>query len=442
MLTVNPRTPSPLALALLAFIIIFGYRSPDARAQIVPAIVPPSSGVNWPLDPSAVQAAAAADVAQSEKEVASLIASQASGFDPDSPRDRLDQEVSGAALVYERIVKPRLENNAALGCHESQLGLMAWFSYWQSLQFFGIDDNPDIFPMLDGVHRKNQHDLPDRVFETLVGLCANEAYEQCVATGDFPVIFEKLLGLQHVWEYLLGREMKPGWVDAFIRYGKLCGQWTLSVKTEFKNAGQQSADDQTCCGIFGKMHRDIPLRWEPNGSGLGNIYNSTIVGEADVTVDQLDFSGICNPTHTAPVQTERAKGKLTGLVFKHSMDSSNKALVTPSHVWLEIQFGEVDTTYTVHCRPAPDAGPFPQRADEWEVAPWILLDGDAVSVEEPEIRGVLIADNRAFKSDVPSLWKFSSHPFRADLDIHPPPHVTSVESDDVRMVLRLTHTPH
>ena len=73
----------------------------------------------------------------------------------------------------------------------------------------------------------------------------------------------------------------------------------------------------------------------------------------------------------------------------------------------------------------------------------LLKNGDAVPWLDEEIAGLLIADTRAFLSspEVPSRWTFSSTPFRADLELHYADSM-SYGSDDMRMTLRLTQTPH
>jgi hypothetical protein len=250
------------------------------------------------------------------------------------------------------------------------------------------------------------------------------------------------LSLQRFWEVLLGQEMPQGWVDAFVNAAKLCGQWTLNIKSDFtQKAVFTQKGVNSCCGVQGKMHRDITLRWEPNGSGLGKIFNSTIVGESDVVVDAFDFNGtLCEKSHGPPKQTERAKAKLIGLVFTQS----DQGLVTPRHVWLEIQFGNVETEYSARCPYHQDIGPAKWPADEFELDPLLLKNRDAVAVEDlPEIHGLLVLDNRESSSnpEVPSLWTFSSKPFRADLDIHRTD-TTAYVAYDARLTLRLTHTPH
>jgi len=420
---------------LMSVVLAVGFGPVGVRAQIFPTAPPPSSGVNWPPDPGAVRAAAEADLEQSEKEVAALVAAQAPDFGAGSADEKVDTTVRNAAIVFERVVRPRL-GNASVGCHEAQLGLMAWFSYWRPLQEAGIEDSPDVFPMLDGKARTGEFDLPKRVLETYVGVCASEAHDRCVATGDFVRIFEGLVLLQRSWEALLGQEMPAGWVDAFVRGAKACGQWTLSVRTDFTEQGLP----KSCCGIQGKMHRDIRLRWEPNGSGIGNIFYSTIVGESDVIVDTLDFtSSLCDKSHGSPAQVEQAKAKILGLVF----DQSGKGPVTPRHVWLAIQFGEVDTTYSARCPEHINIGPAEWPADELEVSPLLLYNRDARRYQDEDIHGLLINDNRAFSSepDVPSLWTFSSTPFRADLDVSRADSPI-YGSRGTRLTLRLTHTPH
>jgi hypothetical protein len=375
---------------------------------------------------------------QVEKEVQALISAETPDFINSAGDERVDTMIRNANLMFERVVRPHLDN-ASLGCHEATVGLVAWFSYWRPLQNAGVADNPDVFPIVDGQARSNSFDLPDHIFETLVGLCASEAHDRCVATGDLPYIFEGLVELQRVWEVFLGREMRPGWVSAFVRAAQACGQWTLSVRTEFAQKGPP-LPALGCCGIQGKMHRDIALRWEPNGSGIGNIFNSTIAGESDVIVDTLDFNGdLCTRSHGSPAQVEKAKAKILRLVFSQS----NKGLVTPRHVWLAIQFGEVDTQYSARCPEHMDIGPAEWPADEFEVAPLLLTNSDATTFQDPDIHGLLISDNRAlsFEPDVPSLWAFSSTPFRADLDIS---HAETpiYGSLNARLTLRLTHTPH
>jgi hypothetical protein len=92
--------------------------------------------------------------------------------------------------------------------------------------------------------------------------------------------------------------------------------------------------------------------------------------------------------------------------------------------------------------PTPiDGRPDEVGADEYQIVP-LLENSDGNLGREPDIHGLMIADNPAFQSDagVPSVWKFSSHPFRADLDLHrtKPDRVSTY---DGRIRLRLTHTP-
>jgi hypothetical protein len=384
-----------------------------------------------------VQAAAARDVEQAKEEVDALVSTEGRDFRAAGADEKTDTEIINANLFYQRVVRLQLDN-AVLGCHQAEVALFGWFDYWRILQNMGIAEDPDVFPIVDGVARSNSFDFPERIIDSGVGQCAQEAHDRCVATGDFSSIFIPLAALQRTWEVMLGREMKQGCVDAFVRAAKLCGQWTLAINTDFETKGIPGS----CCGIFGKIHRDITLHWEPNGTGLGNIYYSTIVGEGDLTVDSLDFSGICSHTHTPPAQTEKAKAKIAGLVF----EKSDKGLVTPRHVWLEIQFGQVETKLSARC-PKPEKSlefdNWGWLADEFEVSPLLLANRDVVTAQEPDIQGFLIADNPSFSSslEVPSLWKFSLTPFRADLDISRSDS-THIASHYVRMTLRLTHTPH
>ncbi len=382
-----------------------------------------------------LRAAAESDLEQTEKEVHALFSADAPGFAASVGSERLDKEIRNADIAFERVVRPRLDN-ATLGCHEARVALAAWFTYWRPLQEAGIADNPDVFPIYDGKARTGSFDIPKRIMDALAGECASEAHDRCVATGDLPYIFGQLVALQRFWEVFLGQEMPQGWIDAFVRAAKLCGQWTLNIKTEFS----QTAIDPSCCGVQGKMHRDITLRWEPNGTGIGNIFNSTIVGESDVVVDAFDFNGsICERQHGPPVQKEQAKAKLAGLVFQQT----DYGTITPRHVWLDIQFGYVETEYSARCPYHQDIGPGQWPADEFELDPQLLSNRDAATVVEPDIHGLLILDNREGSSspDVPSLWQFSPKPFRADLDIQHTMLFARVNYD-ARLTLRLTHTPH
>jgi hypothetical protein len=89
-------------------------------------------------------------------------------------------------------------------------------------------------------------------------------------------------------------------------------------------------------------------------------------------------------------------------------------------------------------------GRFPNRG-----IPWTGVQGkthrDITLRWEPNGSGIglLILDNREGSSslDVPSLWEFSTKPFRADLDIHHTM-VAARVNYDARLTLRLTHTPH
>ncbi len=189
-----------------------------------------------------------------------------------------------------------------------------------------------------------------------------------------------------------------------------------------------------------KEAQALIVDWEPNGSGIGNIFNSTITGESDVVVDASDLNGdICEKKHGPPAQVEKANAQILRLDFSQS----DKGLVTPRHLWLAIQFGEVDTQYSARCPAHMDIGPAEWPAGEFEVGPLLLANRDATSFRDPDLHGLMIADNKAFSFDldVSSLWTCSSNPFRADLDIS---HAETplYGSRDARLTLRLTHTPN
>ena len=231
-----------------------------AWAQLVPSVQspPPSAGAEWPLEPSVVQAQAEKDIQEAQNEVDRLIHVQSEGFDSADPHEKTDVIVRNAALMFERVVRPRMEN-ATLGCHESEVGSIAWFSYWRQLQFWGVADNPDVHPLVLGYRSTGTLDLPDSYFDTLFGLCASEAHDRCVATGDFPGVFEPLTAMERIWNNFMGKKMKPGWVNMVVGYARACGQWTLSIRTDFRHLGTQSSEDETCCGITGKVPPGNPV---------------------------------------------------------------------------------------------------------------------------------------------------------------------------------------
>jgi hypothetical protein len=388
---------------------------------------------NLPPKQSELQKAAEEDVARAQKEVAALITAQADDFPALSAADKEDTIIVNAALVYERVVKQRLEN-VGLGCHEGEVALMAWFDYWRSLQEAGIEDNPAVFPIVDGTPRHGSFDLPDRIFETIYSRCLTEAYDRCVATGDFPRIFVPLVAMQRVWERFLGRKIPSSWIDAFVRDARLCGQWQLRIATDFDVTGPPN----TCCTYSAKVHRDIALHWEPNGFGIGNIYNSTVDGDGDIVVDALSVKGICKPTTKPATATEKAKARLRGLVFKELENGTS----SPRHVWLQFNSGQANTAYTLHC-PGRDVGPIPYYVDGADVEPVLVETARAAPFPDEDPGGLLILDNKAQSSDpdTPSAWRFAAHPFRADLTIDETTNDT-VATHHVHVTIRLTHTPH
>ncbi len=203
---------------------------------------------------------------------------------------------------YERDVLQLYLLNASSGCFEAGRAIMAYVSYARIMELLGLGEDP-----------RFKRPIPDDLLETRWKLCAAEEFERCVKTGDFPSFQTFLLQIYQHNQLGGGAELPEGVEAEGQNYLRRCGHWNARVSTYF--------DDDPAVHVE-ETSADIPIQWEP-GSGPFGIFNSTIKGDADITVNNFLAKVWCGTFWTDgsgsdPKTEKRASAQITGLSFKEA----------------------------------------------------------------------------------------------------------------------------
>lgn len=343
----------------------------------------------------------------------------------------------------EVVLIPHL-NNAALGCEEGLNAVAAWFAYWRQAQVLGVagdDDSPgdpEFFVEFGGETLRNSFELPERLLPTVVDHCLEEAYRACVVTGDLGILYVRIASFDRTMQ-LLGRNLEPAWVDLLIDYAKRCGQWELTIHTEFDENVQIQSDLKVAGS--GAVTRHIDLRWQPGaGVGLDRVAGRKIEGEADLELERslYSWSGTrsCTITNTPPTQDTRARARMVDLKFEYEEPSagSNVRRGRPVAFSLAIQLGRMNAVHTADC---PLGNLLWDQSNSWF---------DDVQVSDVMFEtGAVQPDPEAgdeFAMLIKEGWEFVGSPFRARLFKDGPGTILEgVWEVNAQLDILLTHTP-
>ncbi len=321
---------------------------------------------------------------------------------------------------YRRVALIPSLNNAAFGCREGMEAVVAWFGYWRQAQELGVagdadsPGDPEFYVEFGGKTLTSAFELPEQLMPTIVENCLQEDYEACVITGDLNILTQRIVAIERTMQ-LLGRDLEPAWVNLLIDYTKKCGQWRLTVYTEFEDTTQVSG---AAAGFKaeGAVTRHIDLRWEPGpGVGIDRVIGAKIEGEADLELQRINYEWTgesCTVIDSPPAQATRARARIVKLEYEyfhsgilHMLDSPFRR--RPVGLSLALQLGSMTSHHGLAESCNPLLRGFFSSFDDLQVNHVMFETGAAVPDPEasgPGVFGAMLIEGG---------WEFVDSPFRA-----------------------------
>jgi len=319
-------------------------------------------------------------------------------------------EVEFARSMLEKyvaeVLAPRIQA-AANGCRESQDAIGYWIAYWRQVAFLNVADDPDFFVTINGRTYTGMFEMPESLLPTAVENCLREDYQRCVASGDFFVLYRRMLTFYRVTQ-LIGQEFEPAWITLVSGYLQRCGRWELEVATRSRSEVGESG-----LVITANLRRTVKLAWKQgDGQGMDTLFLAKITGTAEPTLEQVNStSGDCTLSFGPPSLETPAEASLRKLEWEYPDDPGTPdwaASGYPTALEIALHPGTLRTTIAVQC---PEGSP---KQLPWE------FDGDLLTSL------MLMAKHAVRDDDHPDLgaqkvlfgtgWEFAGlNPFRARL---------------------------
>ena len=316
----------------------------------------------------------------------------------------------------ELVLKPKVIA-ASQGCTQANAAMTALVNYERQRQVLGVGDDPTFSLKDDGWL------IPPKLIDLATRLCFREAFNQCVADGNFPGLGLYFMSVFLRNSKLLDAEPTQAQINLAQGYLKRCGTYRLEVKDHWLEL------DPARFQVEVQTSLDFDLQWVPGDYAYGLVHSS-IQGTGEIEVQKLRFASSDCPTEgytiNAHTTIPEAVGRIKDLEFDLVYGPTQSGVPLPPNprkLTLEIAFGILNFNYTCNARNDKGIEPFI----------WVVQLTNRGSSE-------LSSEFQSTAISLGSGWTFSVQPFKAIQTFHDilP---NGVENFDTTVEVTLTNTP-
>ena len=441
-LTITPKAPLPAA-----GVATFAYEGDGTGAGLVVHAQTDStvklsvehfSGwtATWPLENEDWRQAADARQADIEASLAAWIAAMLGKTRQEQlagqPSESLEEILANVSpLVFEKVLAPRLRM-ALSDCTEAKAAARAWLGWSRQLQLLGVSDDE---------YKAWHGEMPDELRDDLWQQCLEKEARRCYQTGDLPHLMAFLLGFARQAE-LMGTELTAEQDAAGQKFLTTCGRYHLIVTSQQDGTGTNGVETT-------KAEREMDLQWQPGG-GIFGILGSSIQGESDVTVLELERHWTLHPegcphyddaqTYTNIQTDHKATAKIVGLAFTEGSvrlgPTGTAQEVPPILIKMKLQLELGQIGFVNHFPTCPDIDVHFRLYDDFSIVRSALAAaGDKSSSTDPDATAGGITIDR---------WDFVSQggQFNVNVTKHGEQPDTSIKGKDVvSLEVVLDHNP-